>query len=186
MGRKQTPETRRKQAEGALRWLENLKNDPIAWAAYRKKQSDATAKRYKNRDENRKKFLIETSFDNLGEFSKRDKIILEQDGKCGKCKLDTWFGIKLTIEIDHINGNHQDNNRKNLIGLCPNCHSITPTWRGKNKKSCNRVSDAAAIEAIKSEPSIRQALLKCGLAAKGGNYKRFTRLKEQNLSLSAS
>lgn len=178
MGRKQTPETRQKQADGALRWLENLKKDTVAWNEYRKKQSEGTARRYQNKEKNRLKYLTETPFDELGNISQRDKIILDQNGKCGKCELDEWFGVKLTLEIDHINGNHQDNDRKNLIGLCPNCHSITPTWRGKNKKSCQRVSDETALSALKTEPSIRQALIKCGLAAKGGNYKRFTNLQK--------
>jgi hypothetical protein len=80
--------------------------------------------------------------------------------------------------IDHINGDGQDDRRENMIGVCPNCHSVTPTWRGKNKYSSKRISDEIAIDALKTEPTIRQALIKCGLAPKGGNYIRFTRLLE--------
>ena len=178
MGRPQTPETRKKQAEASLRWLENLKKDPIAWNEYRRKQGDAATKRYDNREANRLKYLTETPFEELGQDSRRDKVILDQLGECGKCKVKDWFGTLIAFEIDHINGDHQDNRRENLIALCPNCHSITPTWRGRNKTSCNKVDDSTAIEAIKTEPSIRQALLKCGLAAKGGNYARFKKLKE--------
>ncbi len=178
MGRQQTPETRKKQAEGAKRWIENLKKDPVAWNEYRKKQGEATAKRYANKEENRLKYLTETPFNQLGQDAKRDKIILDQKGECGKCKTKEWFGTLLALEVDHINGNHKDNSRDNLIALCPNCHSITPTWRGRNKTSCNKIDDATAIEAIKTEPSIRQALIKCGLSPRGGNYKRFTKLKK--------
>lgn len=177
-GRLQTPETRKKITEGTKRWFENLKKDPIAWSEYRLKQAEGTRKRFKNKEENRKRFLIETPFENLGQDGKRDKVLLDQNNKCSKCGNYEWFGEKLILEIDHINGNHQDNNRENLVALCPNCHSITPTWRGRNKFSCKRVSDEEALEALKSEPTIRQALVKVGLTPKGGNYKRFTRLKK--------
>ena len=178
MGRPQTPETRNKIAAKAKHWMEDLKKNPVAWNEYRKKQAEVSAKRYTNKEENRLKYLTETPFCDLGSDSRRDKILLDQNGECGKCKAKEWFGTLLTLEIDHINGDHQDNRGENLIALCPNCHSITPTWRGRNKKSCNKVDDSTAIEAIKTEPSIRQALLKCGLAAKGGNYTRFKKLKE--------
>ena len=178
MGRMQSSETRQKQREASKAWFDKLRSDPIAWDHYRKKQSEGTLKRYANREEIRRNRLLTTNFDDLGSDSKRERIILEQSGRCAKCKLNEWLGIQLTLEIDHINGNHQDNTRENLIGLCPNCHSITPTWRGKNKKSCTRVSDQIALDAIKTEPTIRQALLKCGLSPRGGNYKRFSRLKE--------
>jgi 5-methylcytosine-specific restriction endonuclease McrA len=179
MGRKQTLETRRKISNSVKHFTERLKKDPEAWNEYRRKQAEGTQKRYTpaGKEERRKRFLMDTPFDDLGLDSKRDKILLDQNGKCGKCNLKEWFGTNLVLEIDHINGDHKDNLRENLIALCPNCHSITPTWRGKNKRSCNRVNDTIAIEALKTEPTIRQALIKCGLSPRGGNYKRFSRLK---------
>jgi hypothetical protein len=38
------------------------------------------------------------------------------------------------LELDHINGDRHDNRIKNLRILCPNCHSLTPTYRGRRKR----------------------------------------------------
>lgn len=54
-------------------------------------------------------------------------------GICAECGLgEEWNGKKLTIELDHVNGDHRDNRPENLRWLCPNCHSQTATFkRGK-------------------------------------------------------
>ncbi len=44
-------------------------------------------------------------------------------------------GGYLPLELDHINGDRHDNRLANLRILCPNCHSLKPTHRGRNKKS---------------------------------------------------
>ncbi len=41
---------------------------------------------------------------------------------------------RLPLELDHLNGNPNDNRLENLRILCPNCHSLQPTHRGRNKK----------------------------------------------------
>lgn len=41
---------------------------------------------------------------------------------------------RLPLELDHINGDSRDNRLENLRVLCPNCHSLQPTHRGRNKK----------------------------------------------------
>ena len=54
--------------------------------------------------------------------------------KCVNCGCDgNWQGGKIALEIDHENGDNTDNTVENLRYLCPNCHTLTDTYRGKNK-----------------------------------------------------
>jgi len=49
--------------------------------------------------------------------------------KCKKCGLaNEWNKKKLTLHLDHINGDSSDNRIENLRFLCPNCHSQTKTY----------------------------------------------------------
>ena len=54
--------------------------------------------------------------------------------RCAICGLENqWNGKELILQLDHINGKHNDNRKENLRFLCPNCHSQTETFSGKNK-----------------------------------------------------
>lgn len=54
---------------------------------------------------------------------------------CSCCRLSKWLGEQIPLELDHINGVHDDNRLGNLRLLCPNCHSLTPTYRGRNVRA---------------------------------------------------
>lgn len=135
-------------------------------------------KKQKSRETWIKKFL-DSDFESLGFGTQRKIVIYQQDYACNKCAVKEWFGHQIVLEVDHINGISDDNRRENLEALCPNCHSITGTWRGRNKpykNGENKVTDEELTVALKEHKSIRQALLSVGLAAKGNNYARAKKL----------
>ena len=82
-----------------------------------------------------KDILIKNSSFQSYKLKKRlfgDRIKEEKCEECGWAKrTDDGY---LPLELDHINGDHQDNRLENLRVLCPNCHSLKPTHRGRNKK----------------------------------------------------
>lgn len=52
---------------------------------------------------------------------------------CKKCGNNgNWMGSKLILQLEHKNGNSKDHRLDNLCLLCPNCHSQTQTYAGKN------------------------------------------------------
>jgi hypothetical protein len=52
--------------------------------------------------------------------------------QCGQASL--WNGKSLILIVDHINGDNTDHRPDNLRILCPNCHSQTDTFAGRNKR----------------------------------------------------
>ena len=109
------------------------------------------------------------------------KLILTKnliEYKCKICNLvDIWNGKKLNLQLDHINGIRNDHRLQNLRWLCANCHSQTETFCARNITKKN-VSDSELIEALKTSPNIRQALIKVDLN-NGQHYKRAKKLIEK-------
>ena len=76
---------------------------------------------------------------NLEDYATRAGVrrVIIKDGlisyKCGGCGISEWNNRKLALHLDHINGKNSDHRLENLRFLCPNCHSQTATYTGKNK-----------------------------------------------------
>jgi hypothetical protein len=55
-----------------------------------------------------------------------------KEERCERCGLDEWYGQPLRVTLHHVNGDPYDNRLENLAFLCPNCHSQTPNFGGRN------------------------------------------------------
>lgn len=53
--------------------------------------------------------------------------------ECVICSISSWQGSKISLQLDHIDGDNKNNLMSNLRLLCPNCHSQTETFGIKNK-----------------------------------------------------
>lgn len=98
-------------------------------------------------NKNRKFFIKYTSKEDVinaintkkikGNSSVRRQIIkwnILSNKECSVCHIkNNWNGKILILQLDHIDGNHQNHNISNLRFICPNCHSQTKTFSGKNK-----------------------------------------------------
>lgn len=144
-----------------------------------KKHINAYKKWKDSFDETNKQKILSEPYENLKYERLRKRVIYEQEGKCNKCGITEWNGKPITLELEHKDGNNDNDSRENLEAICPNCHSQTKTWRGKNKNDRrNKVSDdVLLISILRNKFNFRKALIDVGLAAKGGNYNRCHRLK---------
>ena len=54
--------------------------------------------------------------------------------KCENCGLEEWMGQPIPLELHHIDGDKTHNELSNYQLLCPNCHALTNSYRGKNSR----------------------------------------------------
>lgn len=106
-----------------------------------------------------------------------DAIIALRGRKCECCGLEEWMGKPIPLEAHHKDGDELNSTLENLQLLCPNCHAMTDTYKGKNIKNRDRiVPEEEFVKALREADNIRQALLMLGLTAKGRNYMRANEL----------
>lgn len=58
-----------------------------------------------------------------------------KEERCERCGREEWEGAPLALELHHRNGDGADNRLENLEILCPNCHSQTDNWGGRNRRA---------------------------------------------------
>jgi hypothetical protein len=93
---------------------------------------------HKNRNSKRyseKEYFVENS--TIVRKTIKNRVIKEKlvTYECFACKnTGTWNNKKLSLQLEHKNGISNDNRIENLCFLCPNCHSQTETYAGKNTR----------------------------------------------------
>lgn len=79
--------------------------------------------------------LVEnSSYNNIARLKIRLLKEKEMEYACSLCGISEWNDRPLSLHLDHINGINNDHRYENLRFLCPNCHSQTETYAGKNKR----------------------------------------------------
>lgn len=69
----------------------------------------------------------------------RAYLLRERDSTCAACAIGAeWNGKPLTLHVDHVDGDSDNNFPPNLRLLCPNCHSQTETYTGRNTENTKR------------------------------------------------
>ncbi len=93
-----------------------------------------------------KVFIANSKFLNNTNIKKRllKEKILEYKCYEQNCGIDSWHGQKLSLQLEHINGDHTDNRIENLTLLCPNCHSLTPTFC-RGQKRINKTTSISVV-----------------------------------------
>ncbi len=69
-----------------------------------------------------------------------------KEPRCERCGIEDWLGEPLALALHHINGDNRDDRLENLALLCPNCHSQTENFAGRN------VARAGARDVIAEAP----------------------------------
>lgn len=119
--------------------------------------------------------LVENS--RYGSHHLKQKLLSKNilENKCYTCSnKGEWYGKKLSLQLDHINGINNDNRLENLRLLCPNCHSQTETFSGKRHKINNFCEDCG--EKIHKQS---KKCFKCSSISKGINQRKFEVSKEE-------
>ena len=88
-------------------------------------------------------FVVDSLYTNSKEIKKRLIRDFDRDYECASCKNQAftksdgvllWNQKEIVLQLEHINGVHNDNRLDNLCFLCPSCHSQTSTFGGSNNK----------------------------------------------------
>jgi DNA-binding CsgD family transcriptional regulator len=72
-----------------------------------------------------------------GRYNVKLRLLREgvKENRCERCGVSEWCGEPLTLALHHVNGKRHDNRLENLQLLCPNCHSQTGTYAGRNGRA---------------------------------------------------
>lgn len=117
-------------------------------------------RRYEMTDECRAKAVVAKGLINAADWD-RVKSEIERDGLvtkhslrkfwieagefCRQCDLTEWRGGPICFELHHLDGNSKNHRRSNTTLLCPNCHSQTHNYKGRNRPAVYASGEAASL-----------------------------------------
>lgn len=86
-------------------------------------------------DPKRKTALEYSQSTNVKSYILKEKLFEDNIRKrcCEECDITEWRGEPVPLELHHIDGDRFNNKFENLQILCPNCHALTPNYRGRGK-----------------------------------------------------
>lgn len=84
------------------------------------------------------RFRIRSLRDAKSDRGRRSYLLRVRGHRCSSCNLEVWLGEPIPLELDHADGNPDNNTEENLRLLCPNCHALTDTYKGKNRGNSRR------------------------------------------------
>lgn len=95
-----------------------------------------------------------------------------KSGDCERCGLPpVWNGEKLTMQLDHKDGDCSNHLLANLWIICPNCHSQTDTYGGRNKKIKKHAPSQVELEhTLGKAHTINEALYMLGMNRSRKNF----------------
>ena len=84
----------------------------------------------------------------------RRYLFEKNNNKCSQCGWGeiNQYSKSIPLEVDHIDGNHTNDDPSNLRLVCPNCHSLSPTFGILNKGNGRRYFRQKYRDEVKAHP----------------------------------
>ena len=83
----------------------------------------------------KRRIKIETKLDSVDSRLLKNYLLDTRGHCCEVCGITEWMNKPAPLELDHKDGNPNNNALENVRLICPNCHAQTATYKGKNMGS---------------------------------------------------